>query len=429
MYDSYKFKWYDHLVILLNIAGGRGNILPYLILNTNKTTHVLFFVILINFIYICSRRSLFQTKPRLEYKYGAFLFPFLVVYNTIGILIRGDGDLVVNIEISFLVVQFSYILYHFTHTAFLNFDLMKNGIFQYTCGYLILSSISVLGIFITFALLSAGFDYSIPLHQDFLADNAISIDYKFSFFSVNNQSSLIRVPFFHDQGMLSGLFHENHIIAHNTFPFLFLLFGFTQKLWQKTLLILTIILMILFAGSATNVLVCLGCLALFALINFRRNKISTILFVGIVGVAIAYYIKVDTTFLDFIIGRTDTTNMSNEYSRNLLLFAFSPHTLMGTNFMATDYVTKGIMNEDIGLLPFMLNMCFLISYFKNTYLLLKKSDAVSLAVAFASLYYMLHAAKIGMTMYMQTLPLFLMYLQIFILNIWKNQNCLTKSIN
>ena len=128
----------------------------------------------------------------------------------------------------------------------------------------------------------------------------------------------------------------------------------------------------------------------------------------------------DTLFL-VVSGRLEEENLSQQVSRNLLEFAFTPKTLFGSNIFLSAFAYSGAQtSDDVGFIAFFLNIAFLFLYFRNIFKLLRMKDGIAETVAFASLYYMLHSAKVGMTMYLQTLPILLVFLQTIIITYGRN---------
>ena len=100
----------------------------------------------------------------------------------------------------------------------------------------------------------------------------------------------------------------------------------------------------------------------------------------------------------------------------MLYYLRSHHILFGNNFLSSEagrdmniYGSWG--SADVGFVPFLLNIGFIITYSINVFRLVFADYKVAKAVGFASLYCLLHSAKSGMVMYIQLTPLFLVFLQ------------------
>jgi len=398
----------------------------HLLFSIERTLYVPFAVIIVDVIYILFRFhgkihsfSLTHHKPIL-------LIFFLLLYNSFnGLLQEGRfefyllGLVVVSSLLVFILDQHVYNIQN-CRIPF------RESVMLLSKGYIWLAMISILGVILSFVLLRIGLVHGSPLSLDFFETNEYysSVVYLRTFVSVTQApiNALgyyreIRVPFFQDYGVLCGLFHEPHILAYHIFPCVIFLIGIAKSVKQRVLFIILSILMILFAGSATNFIVIVACLSVYFILLARKNAYFAVLGLLLVLVLVGGYFILDDTFLQFVLNRLDSGNISNMSTKELLAFAFSPKTLMGTNFLSTSFTTEagGAGGQDIGLIAFIFNIWFLVLYFRNTIKLLFKHDRVSVSVGFMCLYYILHSAKIGMNMYIQIMPVFLVYLQNYVL--------------
>ncbi len=407
----------DAIVILFNIAAARGNFLPYWLFNMTKVTWVEAIIIIIDLIYIFSRLGVNFRGYLNKYNIPVYIAVILLAYNTLNIFLHG-GNYVPYFEYSFVIFLFSIIL-----NSICNFLTAKpisliTEVKQISKGYVWISLLSIFGAFFSFLLLRMGFKSYNPIDADFLEANIENgATYYLSFFSINSYDSMLRVPFFQDFGILTGLFHEPHVFSYNAFPCIFLLFGFFQKnKIVQFVLVLMALLVVMFSGSTTNILaLSLTLLVLFA-IKIRKHFFKASFTLLLLLAVIYFYIGNDSTLYEFVLGRLAVDNYSQQYSVSLLEFAFTPKSLFGSDFLATDYVDGLSTGQDVGFIPFILNICFILAYIKNVVLLLKKGDWLCLYVSLSSLYFIFHSMKMGMTMYIQTPFVFLVFLQSFMLN-------------
>ena len=423
----------DSLVVLLNLAAGRGNILLYWLTGLDKGPIVQFIVILIDVIYILFRISRISNKNKIikRIPISALLIVIIIFVNLMNIVLDGKVNPLAQSIHFILLVFFMFILIKLSN-EYLKKNETESPRFLVR-GYYWLSLISILGVYISFVLINTiGPDLS-PVSADFMDANLDKGEtYYRSYLSVNMFALIPRVPFFQEHGMLSGLFHETHLLAFNVFPCLILMFGFMQKTISRWLIIISSILIILFAGSATNILVSGVCLVVFLIVNSRKKLIGSLIGAAAIALAVVVYISIDDTLLEFLLGRLDEGNGSQQYSVSLLEWTFSPRTLMGSDFFSTDYVNDiqktSVITKDVGYIPFFLNLTFIIIYLKDTVKLIFTRKRLGLAVGLASLYLILHSAKIGMTLFAQTLPLLMVYIQAVTLKVlWKNPSYSTKS--
>lgn len=405
----------DSLVVLLNIATG-GSLLLFILLPLKKATWVYALTIMIDIVYLCVRKRgpFFKEYMKIP---GVLVINILLTYNFFNTTFQGDGDFVSILEYFLLSILFTLVLSTISSNIRTENSEVKEATLYIAKGYIWLSMLSIVGVLITFVLLNLGFDYQIPLEANLLNDNQSSGSiYQWSILSTRIYQIAVRVPFFQDYGMLTGLFHEPHILAYNIFPCLILLLGLVKKYTHTVLLLSTGTLFVLFCGSATNVVSLLVCLSVFLLFSFRNHFILVSIGVWIIITGILAYFRYDDTFMIFLTGRMNTNNLSYEASQNLLTYAFTPETFWGTNIFSSSMMWEKAKNEDVGYISFILNILFLFFYIKNVIVLLLSKDPLKKAIGYSSLYFLLHSFKMGMLMYKSSLPLLLVFLQFIILN-------------
>lgn len=414
----------DAVIVLLNIAAGRGNVLGNWLLFTENSFIFPAIVIVLDIIYLLANKKRIKQIFTRQFKsiMPWLIWIALIFYNFLNLFLHVGGLDLPSFEYGMVAFLVFLVLNKQAMNKRVKKMALNDRVFYLSRGYIWLSAISIFGVFISFLLYTAGLVGDATFSADFLVANEDAGNhYSRVFLSVRNYytdylSDFVRVPFFQDKGVFCGLFHEPHIITYNVFPCFILLLGYYTKFKQKFWIILSGVLIMLFAGSATNVLVVLACVSVYFLKVGRRNVLSMVLGASVVLIAVLVYISIDDTFLMFILDRLDGGNASNEYSRDLLRYAFSPKSLFGYNFLSTDFMKSGVQpGRDVGYVAFTLNIVFLFLYLKNTVRLIFRKESMAAAVGFASLYWILHSAKIGMTMYAQILPVLLVFLQIYVL--------------
>lgn len=419
MGKRYHLNIADIFIIIINIAAGRGNYLLFGLLNLKSTLIVCLLTIIIDVVYITFR---FGNTPFLKLKIppSALFFEILLFYNSLHMFIIGKSYRT-SFSYFLIVLLFSLIITSQISICQKSNLSITDGIKIISKGYLWLSLISIFGIIISFILLEIFGFHGNQVHVDFLSSHEeLGLVHYWSFFTLNSLDSLLRVPFFQDHGILTGLFHEPHILALNVFPCIILLLGFTETLFKRMALIILATLMVLFEGSSMNIIVLAICLLLYFVIHLKMHFIRVILSVALIILAINFYYKIDDSLFLVIAERLNSENQSQVVSRNLLEFAFTPKTLFGSDMLETSFAYGVQSTGDVGYIAFLLNLSFIITYGRNIWRLIQKKDTISESVAFASLYYVLHSAKVGMTMYIQTLPILLIYLQYYILSYGRN---------
>ncbi len=429
MVKSKHMYFFDSLVVLLNVAAGRGNILLYWLTGIDRGAPIQFIIILIDILYIAFRTARISNRVLKNIPISALLMAILLFVNLVNIFLEGRANPLAQTIHLILFILFISILKSLSN-EYLQYNIESPKLLAR--GYIWLSLISIIGIFISFILLNTiGNDLS-PVSADFMNANLDKGEtYYRSYLSVNMFALVPRVPFFQEHGMLSGLFHETHLLAFNVFPCLFIMLGISQKKISRWLIIITSVLIMLFAGSATNILVVGACLVVYFVINSKKKIVGSLIGVVVVALAVIVYNSIDNTLLEFLISRLDEGSGSQQYSVSMLEWTFSPRTLMGTNFFSTDYVNdiqiSSFITKDVGYIPFLLNIAFIVFYLKDTIKLIFTRQKLGMAVGLASLYLILHGAKIGMTLFAHTLPLLMVFIQAVTLKVlWKKPSYSTK---
>ena len=408
----------DSVVILLNLASVRC-LLPYIVLPFNKATWIMGFAILVDIVYFV---VFVKKMPLQRYLHipAAIIFVVLLFYNFINTLIQGTASFVTGMEYIVLALLFLLIMASVASKITLRHPDIKDVASGFSKGYVWLSMFSIIGVLVTFILLRAGLERSFPIDSPILADNEEKgASYVWTFFSTRMEVfdlTQIRVPFFQDYGILTGLFHEPHVLAINIFPCLILLLGLKSGKLSHGIIITLMMLFVLFCGSTANILSLLLTLFVFLFLSSKKNLFKVMIGVVVIFFVVMAYVSYDDTLLQFVLGRLDVDNGSQEASRNLLEFAFIPRTLFGTDMFSSSMMEGAQKNEDVGFIPFFMNITFLFFYFKNVIKLILSKDNVAKATGYASLYYIIHSAKNGMLMYRSLMPLFLVFLQFVVID-------------
>lgn len=225
------------------------------------------------------------------------------------------------------------------------------------------------------------------------------------YLSVVLADSELRIPLFQDKGLLLGFFHEPHSFMFYITPVaLFCIFTARNKTLSYSLSAI-LLLLILSCGSVTNILAILASLTVFFVI---RNKKRILLLVTVIVFAIIGIMALDPDIYAFILYRF--TSGSADYSKTTLDFAFMPRTIMGTNFLDLSYWDHGMLNYDVGYIPFILNLLFLLFFIWGIIRLLLNKDQYLNVLGMISLYFLLHSAKQAMVTYTIPLLCFIMFL-------------------
>ena len=422
----------DSLVVLLNFSGARANALLFKLLGLESQRLVTILVILIDIVYLICRFKSLKSSSLNQSKYLAPLYFAISIHilNTINCIIEGE-NLGLNFLFMVLIIMFVMILRYlamdYRHFSY------RNGVELMSRGYIWIALISVVGVFAAFSLIQTiGFSY-VPFDADYLDKHNERADvfHYWCYTTVVMQSMELRVPFFQDYGFLTGLYHEPHILAQNVFPALILMLGFVKNKMSKFVVLLSSILILLFTGAVTALISITICLIIYFYLNFKFNVFVTILELVVVTIGVLLYIRYsDSIFVDFVISRLDDSG-SMQYSQNALEFAFTPQTIFGSNIMKQSvYMGEfgGTRKSDVGVIAFLLNIGFIISYIVNVIRLLSKKEKLANAVGYASLYYLLHSAKVGLAIYIQLMPIMLIFLQYMVLKEYGRRKIVTTNL-
>jgi len=406
----------DSIIVLLNLAGARGYYLLFLLLGLSSQLSVTCLVLLIDFIYIPIRFGFVTLSfPKKKFLLPVLFFIFVPAINLYNMQIAGKS-LGFHLAIFFLQVCFVFILLGLTK-EYLRYNFKKSSLLV-SRGYVWLTLISVIGVIATFALTILFGPQKVPVHADYLEANSdrAFFFYYWSYFSMVLETIDLRVPFFQDYGYMMGLFHEPHVFAYNVFPALFIMLGFAQG-WKSNFVIFIIFLSFLFSASITSLFVLFLCLFLYFLINMRVTIWKTFIGIGLMVVVVNVFLLLSgDVFLDFLKDHITEDSGSRKYSESTLLFAFSPRTLLGSNILSPgeyidDLRLNGVWTSDVGYACFFLNIGFLFSYILNVRRLVLMDEKIAKAVGYASLYFILHSAKIGIMVFITMIPILLVFLQ------------------
>lgn len=423
----------DSIIVLLNFCGARANALLFKLLGLESQRLVTILVILVDMVYLSIRlKGLFSSHLyKSKYLMPLFFAISILLLNTFNCLIEGE-----SLGTPFLFMTLIILFYLVLRVQASEYSLnnKEDGVRLMSRGYVGIALISVFGVIISFALIQAiGFSYT-PFDADYLAKHNERADvfHYWCYTSMVMQSIELRVPFFQEYGFLTGLYHEPHILAQNVFPALILLLGFMGKKIMKFFVIVTMILIFLFSGSVTALISLTLCLLVYFFLNVRVNIWGTLLGIAVVVAGVVFFIRLsDGTFIDFVISRMDNSG-SMQYSQNALEFAFTPQTFLGKNIMSQsaymDEMGGGLRTSDVGFVGFFLNIGFIITYTINVIRLLFMKDKEANAVGYASLYYLLHSAKVGLAIYIQVMPILLVFLQYMVLRMYGRRKTVASSI-
>ncbi|WP_281644740.1 hypothetical protein [Bacteroides zoogleoformans] len=291
----------------------------------------------------------------------------------------------------------------------------QDSIRQIFVGYICFFALNAASVCIMQVLVNfAGMDpivNEITNRYDLFSSNQEKFDSRYYFphyLSVVLADTELRIPLFQDKGFFLGFFHEPHSFMFIITPVaLYCIFTAKNKLVSYFLTVI-IVLLILSCGSVTNILAILASLTFFFIVRSRKR---IFLLIAIIMMAVIGIMVLDPDIYAFILYRF--TSGSADYSKTTLAFAFMPQTLMGTNFLDLSYWDHGMLDYDVGYIPFIFNLLFLLFFILSIVRLLVNKKRFFNVIGMIALYFMIHSTKQAMVTY--TIPL--LCLIMFLLNV------------
>ena len=407
----------DSLIILLNISNSYS-IVPFLLFFQHSRTVNTAIILLINIIYFLVRFN----HNKIFTNYSLFII-YIVVCS-------------VNIFSSLITetIIFQTVLYPVTNSLFflimvncfkeyMRTESFKRSLWLVLRGYIWLSLACLVSVILLFVLLKIGVNGETNLVNDkfdlFRSNVELSgHTYYFPYYTsiLIIPKIMLRIPFFTDNGVICGIYYEPHILTFMMFPALFFLYGYIEKRSVKTFLFFIWVFIMLVASSATNIVAFSFCL--FLLLLFTRKGILILLPICALFAWIFYYIGLENTDFSFLVEKLSGGDNSRDYSMGTIKYAFSPKSLIGYNFMSTNYINEitNAERKDVGYLPFIINILFLLIFvLKQIKLFLK--DKFKRYIALGVIYFFLHSMKVAMVSYT------LSFLMLMIFVLYANENC------
>lgn len=202
-----------------------------------------------------------------------------------------------------------------------------------------------------------------------------------------------------------------------TFPALFLMLYYARNLISRVGLVVVYVLILLLAGSTTNIGVILFCLLLYLLNKmFFIDKKSFAWDLGIIililtSLGVVYSI-INEDDLNFIFNKLEAG--SKDYSMATLEFAFTPKTIMGSSFLNLSYLDRSTLTvseyRDVGYVNFFVNILFLFICGYYMVKLFFSRTQYKIAVFLFAAYFFVHSIKVAMVSYSLTMLMFVIFL-------------------
>jgi hypothetical protein len=408
MLRTNKILLIDSFIIFLNLSTSYS-IIPYIICHTPNRYINMFLIFGLNtFYYFLRFRRLHIEKT--DFLFRTYVILQLICFIAAYITNTGWSSVLVY---SLLNVSFYFILC----------QLFKDYIQQYSYdkafwllfrGYIFLALLSVLGAIGLFLLIKTGFNpfqNDVSFRYDLFYDNCVSFGAVYYFplnLSIIDITTDIRIPFFQEEGLITGMYHEPHCMTFMVFPALFILLYY-KKNRGLTLLLYTLVLLL--AASTTNIMAVLGCILVYFLYVLRNSLIKTVSFICILSAMLAVFIHhIDISNLDFIFNKMGSGSAT--YSMSTFDFALSPKTLFGSSFFNLDYINSRTAAErmDVGYISFFLNSLFLVGCVYCMLKLFVSHSTLKVAVLLFATYFFIHSTKVAMVSYSLTMLMFVVFI-------------------
>lgn len=403
-----RIHFFDSLIILLNLSNSYS-IVPYLLFHQHHRAVNTGLIFVINLVYLLYRFKFVIEVPK------APLFRIYVLICAVNVVSSALSATGFFLPWLYLLANSSFfVLLYNCYNEYQNDYDRKTSLWLTIRGYIWLVAICITGALLLFLLMKLGlnpYQNEISSSMDLFDANVeqFNTEHFFPYYLSILLKDVVEVgkmPFFNDMGIVCGIYHEPHIITFMVFPALFFLFAFVESNKTKVCLFLIWLFVMLMTTSTMNIIAFTVCICIFLAFN-KWGKIMLIPLFG-VFVMLVVYIGLENTELFFIIDKLEGGSM--DYSLQMIKFAFTPHTIIGSNFMSTDYLQQSVMSRrDVGYISFGLNLLFLLFfYIKNLRVIL--SDKLNRMIGLGVLYFMLHSLKVSMVAYTLSMLAFMMFI-------------------
>ena len=393
---NWLIKICDTIIVLLNVSMN-SSVVPYLFFHQHLRIYDYIIVILLDILYISCRFK----KKRIPHDILFYLFILVNISNLLSIIINDTWSTIVCFYL-ILNCLFFFILYNIFCIKGNSIDSLKYSI----KGYLFLCVWSVIGIIIMSLLVFIGFDptRSLNITEDYDLFRANSEDLGHTYYYPYHISVILCSKL--NSFRICGLFHEPHVSTFYIFPALFFFFIFLKNKIMKIILLLLWCFVMVIDLSTTNILVFIFVLGFYL---FLEKTLRWWLVPFALLLLFVIYIGIENTELFFLYDKLiGDDSSSREYTLGTLKFAFTPHSLLGSNFLNNNYLfSSGEYNRDVGFLSFSLNILFLLILLVRTirFVFMPQYRLIGLGI----LYFILHSTKTAMTTYSSPLLILIIF--------------------
>lgn len=397
----------DSLIILLNISNSYS-IVPYLLFHQHSRAVNTGIIFVINVIFLLAR---FNYKTKIPHNILFEIYVGISVVNVVSSFLTDTGTYLTWLYL-FANATFFLILYN-CYVEYEESNDRQGSLWLIIRGYIWLVALCIGGALLLFVLMKLGlnpYHNEISSRMDLFDANVEQFDSEHYYpyylsILVKEMVDIVKMPFFYDKGYVCGLYHEPHIFTFMVFPALFFLLSYIESPIKKATLFVVWGIIMLMTTSTMNIIAFLICIILY--LSFDKWGKLLLIPISWILVMLVIYIGLENTELFFIIDKLEGGSM--DYSWDTIVFAFTPKTLLGSNFINTSFLQEQeSLRRDVGYIPFLLNIFFLIIiYLKTTRTIL--SDKYKRMLGLGILYFMLHSMKVSMVAYSLSMLIFMMF--------------------
>lgn len=400
----------DSLLVMLNIST-YCSVVPYVLFQQYQRGWCILFISIINIFYLFVR---FHNKIKVPSDFLFLIFVCVLSSNVLAVLSTGDKS---NVAFLYPILNTTfYILLFSLYSEYIQTESKKQSIWLVARGYIWLCVWGIISALSLFFLIKAGFDpTTTPVADEYYdlfksnSDSSIRTYYFPYHISVLLEAGIItkKIPFFMDYGIICGLFHEPNAICFVVFPALFILWFYEEKKSLRILYLFIWLFVILLTASTTNILSFSFSIVILMMLEKKFRK--WLIPIGFISIYLILYIGLENTDMVFILDKLEDTDGSRSYSSGTIEFAFTPLTLLGSNFLSNSYLTEisSAGTRDVGFLSFILNIVFLSLFiYRLVRLVLVYKEYRLLGIA--ALYFFLHSMKTAMVTYTNPILLLIM---------------------
>ena len=390
----------DAIVILLNVTYGLSFLKVWLLDSWGLLYHIP--IIVINSSMLLLRFGVNNRLFRIRERWLLFVFILIYLMDFFQQIMFGTiGDGFGRLLKLFYIVLFMEYLYN----VYLEYTRTNTSIQHLTESYEIFALYNIICVVLCAILLFLGFinpyDNAIEINS-LIKDNVETLGANYYFPGhLSIATSSMRSLTQYNIPVLSGLTHEPHVLLYLIGPAFFLLIArFNNKPFITVVLYLLILIVLLITTTATAIFCFFIVVVIDQIYKFTIGKKKyKSLFLLLFVIVVAYYLySSGSSILDETAGvltektSTGVDEGSLGFSFSMLYYMLTPRSLFGLGNMPGVSGFE-VMNCEIGLVSFILDMVLIISLYIKAISLCFSKDIKVHYYGLAVLYYLFHSIK------------------------------------